>query len=142
MRIHRVALAAMISLGVFVGTPSYAGSNGVSIAKRYLGGNPTGMSRLWCARFLNMMEKKAGRRGTGSNMALSFAKYGKGVRSPRPGDIAVSRRRGGGHVGYVVSVRGSRVTIISGNTGSRRGGKRRVGIGTYPKSRFFTYRRI
>lgn len=109
------------------------GSNAISIARRYLGGNPTGRRRLWCAHFMNLVERKAGRSGTGSGMARSYASYGRRVSNPRPGDIAVLRRRGGGHVGYVMSTSSSKVTIISGNHG------RKVGIGTYPRSRVVAF---
>jgi hypothetical protein len=49
------------------------GSGLVDQARRYVGTNPTGMGALWCARFMNMVLEKSGRRGTGSNMASSFA---------------------------------------------------------------------
>ncbi len=109
------------------------GSSAVAVAKRYLGTNPTRRSRRWCAEFMNMVERKVGRRGTGSAMARSFANYGRRVSNPRPGDIAVLSRRGGGHVGYVMSVQGNKVKLISGNHG------RKVGIGTYPRSRVIAF---
>lgn len=109
------------------------GSGAVAVAKRYLGTNPTKRSRRWCAEFMNMVERKMGRRGTGSAMAKSFANYGRRVSNPRPGDIAVLSRRGGGHVGYVMSVQGNKVKLISGNHG------RKVGIGTYPRSRVIAF---
>lgn len=111
----------------------YGGSSAVAVASRYLGTNPTRRSRLWCAEFMNMMERKMGRPGTGSAMARSFASYGRRVSNPRPGDIAVLRRKGGGHVGYVMSVSGNKVKIISGNHG------RKVGIGTYSRSRVVAF---
>lgn len=109
------------------------GSGAVAVAKRYLGTNPTRRSRRWCAEFMNMVERKMGRRGTGSAMAKSFASYGRRVSNPRPGDIAVLSRKGGGHVGYVMSVQGNKVKLISGNHG------RKVGIGTYPRSRVIAF---
>lgn len=155
MRLVSASFLAMVSLGVAFSTPAHAntcsfpcfdgnsasssgggysgGSNAISIARRYLGGNPTGHSRRWCAYFMNFVERKAGRRGTGSGMARSYANYGRRVSNPRPGDIAVLRRRGGGHVGYVMLVSGSKVTLISGNHG------RKVGIGTYPRSRVVAF---
>src|SRR5262245_21614732 len=53
---------------------SFGSSNVVSEARRYLGGNPTGRGSLWCARFMNMVLQHSGYRGTGSDMANSFAK--------------------------------------------------------------------
>ena len=151
MRFVSASFLAIFSLGVAFSAPAQAnictfpcfdeasassessgfsggGSSAVSIARRYLGGNPTGRSRLWCAHFMNVVERKLGRSGTGSGMARSYASYGRRVSNPRPGDIAVLRRRGGGHVGYVMSVSGSKVQLISGNHG------RKVGIGSYPRS--------
>ena len=64
----------------------------------YLGGNPTGRGSLWCARFMNMVLQREGYRGTGSDMARSFASYGQRVSGPQIGAIAVMSRRGGGHV--------------------------------------------
>ena len=97
------------------------GSGLVSEARRYLGGNPTGRGSLWCARFMNMVLEKTGHRGTGSDMANSFAHYGTRVSGPQVGAIAVmSRGRRGGHVGIITGIdaRGNPI-MISGNNGNR-----------------------
>ena len=97
------------------------GSTGiVDTARRYLGGNPTGRSNLWCARFMNMVLQQTGHRGTGSDMASSFAKYGTRVSGPQVGAIAVMGRRGGGHVGIITGVdaKGNPI-MISGNSSHR-----------------------
>lgn len=97
------------------------GSGLVSEARRYLGGNPTGRGSLWCARFMNMVLEKTGHRGTGSDMANSFAHYGTRVSGPQVGAIAVmSRGRRGGHVGIITGVdaQGNPI-MISGNNGNR-----------------------
>src|SRR5215470_12133912 len=84
---------------------SFGSSGVVSEARRYLGGNPTGRGSLWCARFMNMVLQHSGYRGTGSDMASSFAKYGQRVSGPQVGAIAVmSRGRRGGHVGVITGV--------------------------------------
>ncbi len=104
-----------------VDTASGFGSPGiVATARRYLGGNPTGRSSLWCARFMNMVLQQTGHRGTGSDMASSFAKYGQRVSGPQVGAIAVMGRRGGGHVGIITGVdaKGNPI-MISGNSGHR-----------------------
>jgi uncharacterized protein (TIGR02594 family) len=101
------------------GSPS--SSAVVAEARRHLGGNPTGRGRLWCARFMNMVLERAGHRGTGSDMARSFASYGQRVSGPRVGAIAVmSRGRGGGHVGVVsgIDAQGNPI-VVSGNNGNR-----------------------
>lgn len=96
------------------------GSGLVSEARRYLGGNPTGRGRLWCARFMNMVLQHTGHQGTGSDVAKSFARYGTRVSGPQVGAIAVMGRRGGGHVGIITGVdaQGNPI-MISGNNGNR-----------------------
>ncbi|MGJ4892865.1 TIGR02594 family protein [Bradyrhizobium sp. HKCCYLRH3099] len=97
------------------------GSSVVSAARSYIGGgNPTGRRSLWCARFMNMVLERTGHRGTGSDMARSFASYGQRVSGPQVGAIAVMSRRGGGHVGVVsgVDAQGNPI-VISGNNGNR-----------------------
>jgi len=99
----------------------FTSSNVVAEARKYLGGNPTGRGRLWCARFANMVLQHSGYRGTGSDMASSFAKYGQRVSGPQVGAIAVmSRGRRGGHVGIITGIdaKGNPI-MISGNNGNR-----------------------
>jgi uncharacterized protein (TIGR02594 family) len=112
----------------------FGGSSVVAEARRYLGGNPTGRSRLWCARFMNMVLQKTGHKGTGSDMASSFARYGQRVSGPQVGAIAVMGRRGGGHVGVVsgIDAKGNPI-IISGNHGHR------VAESTYSRGRIYAY---
>jgi uncharacterized protein (TIGR02594 family) len=89
-------------------------------ARHYLGGNPTSRRSLWCARFMNMVLARTGHRGTGSDMAASFASYGHRVSGPEVGAIAVMGRRGGGHVGIITGIdaHGNPI-MISGNNGNR-----------------------
>lgn len=96
------------------------GSDLVSEARRYLGGIPTGRGSLWCARFMNMVLEHTGHRGTGSDMANSFASYGHRISGPQVGAIAVMGRRGGGHVGIITGIdaQGNPI-MISGNNGNR-----------------------
>lgn len=98
----------------------YGSSNLVAEARRFLGGNPTGRGSLWCARFMNMVLQREGYRGTGSDMARSFASYGRRVSGPQIGAIAVMSRRGGGHVGIIsgIDAQGNPI-MISGNNGNR-----------------------
>ena len=97
------------------------GSGLVSEARRYIGGNPTGRGRLWCARFMNMVLQQTGHQGTGSDMASSFARYGTRVSGPQVGAIAVmSRGRRGGHVGIITGIDAQgNPSMISGNNGNR-----------------------
>jgi uncharacterized protein (TIGR02594 family) len=99
---------------------SGGGSSLVMESRHYLGGNPTGRGSLWCARFMNMVLQRTGHRGTGSDMAGSFAHYGHRVSGPQVGAIAVMGRGGGGHVGIITGVdaHGNPI-MISGNNGNR-----------------------
>ena len=64
--------------------------------------------------------KNTGHKGTGSDFAASFARYGQRVSGPQVGAIAVMGRRGGGHVGIITGIdaRGNPI-MISGNNGNR-----------------------
>jgi uncharacterized protein (TIGR02594 family) len=98
-----------------------SGSSLVAEARRYLGGNPTDRGSLWCARFMNMVLQHTGHRGTGSDLANSFASYGTRVSGPQVGAIAVmTRGRSGGHVGIITGIDASgKPIMISGNNGNR-----------------------
>ena len=98
----------------------FGSSNIVDEARRYIGGNPTGRGSLWCARFMNLVLQHSGYRGTGSDLARSFASYGQRVSGPQVGAIAVMGRRGGGHVGIIsgIDAQGNPI-MISGNNGNR-----------------------
>jgi uncharacterized protein (TIGR02594 family) len=98
----------------------FGSSNVVAEARRYIGGNPTGRGSLWCARFMNMVLQHSGYRGTGSDLARSFASYGQRVSGPQIGAIAVMARRGRGHVGVVSGIdAGGNPIVVSGNNGNR-----------------------
>lgn len=115
-----------------------AGGAIVAEARRYIGTNPTGWSHVWCARFMNMVLERAGYRGTGSDVAADFARWGHRLPGPVVGAIAVMGRRGGGHVGVVTAVSASTVTIVSGNTwdSDRR---HRVMEAPYSRGRVYAY---
>lgn len=114
--------------------PGFGGSDVVAEARRYIGGNPTGRSSLWCARFMNMVLQRSGHKGTGSDMARSFASYGQRISGPQVGAIAVMSRRGGGHVGVVsgIDAKGNPI-VVSGNH------SRRVAESVYPRGRIYAY---
>ena len=107
----------------------------VSEARRWLGTNPTGLSSLWCARFMNFVLERTGYRSSGSDLARSFSTYGQRIAGPRVGAIAVmSRGRSGGHVGVVsgVDAKGNPI-IISGNY------SKRVAETAFPRGRIYAY---
>jgi uncharacterized protein (TIGR02594 family) len=113
--------ATLTPTGGVAASTSFGSSGVVAEARRYIGGNPTGRGSLWCARFMNMVLQHSGYRGTGSDMAKSFASYGQRVSGPQVGAIAVmGRGRGGGHVGIITGIDASGNPImISGNNGNR-----------------------
>ena len=118
---YQAGAAANANTGSMATGGGFGGGSGlVSEARRYLGGNPTGRGRLWCARFMNMVLQHTGHQGTGSDMASSFSHYGTRVSGPQVGAIAVMGRRGGGHVGIITGVdaQGNPI-MISGNNGNR-----------------------
>ena len=109
--------AAPISMATSGG---FGSSSVIAEARRYIGGNPTDRGSLWCARFMNLVLQHSGYRGTGSDMASSFAHYGQRISGPQVGAIAVMGRRGGGHVGIITGIDASGNPImISGNNGNR-----------------------
>jgi uncharacterized protein (TIGR02594 family) len=125
---------ASATAGVSLGVSSI-----VDEARRFIGNTARQLglpSRLWCADFMNYTLKRAGKPGTGSRMASSFAAYGKRISGPQVGAIAVmSRGRRGGHVGVVsgIDARGNPI-VISGNHG------RKVAEATYSRRRIYAYR--
>lgn len=132
----RHARATPVETSTSQGFGGFGGSSLVAEARRYIGsGNPTGRSRLWCARFMNMVLERSGHKGTGSDMARSFASYGQRISGPQVGAIAVmSRGRRGGHVGVVsgIDAKGNPI-VISGNHG------RRVAEASYSRGRIYAY---
>lgn len=80
------------------------GADRIARPMRYIAG------RLICAINVNAALAERGIRGTGSALAKSF--LGWGVASgPVPGAVAVSSRRGGGHVAIVSRVEGGQVYV-------------------------------
>jgi uncharacterized protein (TIGR02594 family) len=114
----------------------FGGSGSVDAARSFIGrGNPTARGRLWCAAFMNLVLKRTGHQGTGSDMARSFSSYGQRISGPQVGAIAVmSRGRRGGHVGVVsgIDAKGNPI-IVSGNHGNR------VAESVYSKGRIYAY---
>ena len=136
---HRRARVASL------GNKAFGASQGSGLtsfrARHWIGTNPTGWASVWCGRFMNFVLERTGRRGTGSNLARSFASYGSRIGGPQVGAIAVMGRSGraaggspGGHVGVVSGIdpNGNPI-IISGNHGHT------VAEAVYPRNRIFAY---
>ena len=130
------AADSFASAPVTQSTPSFGGGGSVvAEARRWIGGNPTGRSSLWCGNFMNFVLERTGHQGSSSNMARSFASYGHRISGPQVGAIAVmSRGKRGGHVGVVSGIDSNgNPIIISGNHG------RRVAESTYSRGRIYAY---
>jgi uncharacterized protein (TIGR02594 family) len=112
----------------------FGGGALVSEARRYIGGNPTGRSSLWCGAFMDMILQRTGHR-PGSNLARDYANYGTRISGPQIGAIAVmSRGKRGGHVGVVSGIdEAGNPIVISGNHGNR------VAEATYSRGRIYAY---
>ncbi len=83
---------------------------------------------------MNFVLERVGLRGTGSDMARSFASYGRRLRGPRVGAIAVLSRGRGGHVGVISGIdAGGNPIIVSGNHGNR------VAEAPYSRARILAY---
>lgn len=98
---------------VSYGAPSP--SIGYSIARpaRFIAG------RLVCAVNVGAALAERGIKGTGSALARSYDGWGRSS-GPVPGAVAVTDRRGGGHVAIVSRVEGGRVFVWNA-TGGRKG---------------------
>lgn len=111
----------------------YGGSL-VANASRYVGANAYQLglpARLWCADFVNMLVGGTDRR------AISYAQRGRPAYHGCVNCIAVTKRRGGHHVGIVKGYDSSgNPIIISGNH------NRRVGVGVYTRNRVVAYRYV
>jgi uncharacterized protein (TIGR02594 family) len=103
-------------------------------AQTYIGMNARQLGlplRLWCADFMNMLFGGKDRR------AISYASRGTPAAYGCTNCVAVTRRKGGHHVGIVKGYDGKgNPILISGNY------SRRVGVGTYSKSVVIAYRYI
>jgi hypothetical protein len=93
-----------------------AASAPVSIARRYLGGNPVGWAHVWCGAFMRLVMRAAGYPDLPSgDLAAAWARYGR-ASVPQPGAVVVWPH----HVGLITAVHGNGLaTVISGNDGHR-----------------------
>jgi uncharacterized protein (TIGR02594 family) len=92
----------------------------------------------WCATFVNWVMTKYGYKGVeGYNAvrALKWADWAEGVDIKKPiyGAIAVKRRTGGGHVGFVAGKKGNKIVILGGNQNNA------LNCSKYSESEFFAY---
>lgn len=87
----------------------------------------------WCAAFIGAVLKEAGLKNSGTLWALDYAKYGKKLNEPIVGSIATKRRKGGGHVFFVISFDDQYVYGIGGNQNDQ------VSVARFPRSVIHSY---
>lgn len=80
------------------------GADRVARPGRYIAG------RLICAVNVGAALAERGIKGTGSALAMSYLRWGQ-PSGPVPGAVAVSARRGGGHVAIVSRVEGGQIYV-------------------------------
>jgi uncharacterized protein (TIGR02594 family) len=98
-----------------IGNGEISGDNRGKFVRAYLNGKE---GLPWCAGFVSYCLKNAGYHYNYTLRAKKYLDYGKKVSTPKPGDLIVfSRAGGGGHVGIVEQVKGGTITTIEGNTG-------------------------
>jgi hypothetical protein len=116
MSVHKPHVGKIVSRTPDAQPASFGGSAPVAVARRYLGGNPTGWARVWCGAFMRLVMRAAGYPDlpTG-NLATAWARYGR-ASAPQPGAVVVWPH----HVGLITAVhRNGLATVISGNDGHR-----------------------
>lgn len=91
--------------------PNITVSDVISKPARFIAG------RLICAINVNAALAERGIKGTGSALAKSFLHWGHGTSNPKPGDVIVFNRRGGGHTAIVSRVVGG--TVFMWNPSAR-----------------------
>ena len=99
---------------------------------RYMQGR---QGQPWCAGFVSYCLSRAGYKLPYTLQARKFLQYGKHVRKPEPGDLAVFAREGqGGHVGIVEHYNKDKIIIIEGNAGKAPVQVRRIEYNGTPKN--------
>lgn len=91
----------------------------------------------WCAAFVGACLERAGIASTRSLMARSYLKWGRALKRPVPGCIAVLSRGANpklGHVGFFLRETKAGVVLLGGNQ------RDRVGVNKYTKTRVLDYR--
>lgn len=97
-----------------IGLGEIGGNNQGIYVRQYLQGQE---NLPWCAGFISWCAKKAQLKIPYFLRAKSFLKIGKQTKTPKPGDIVVFSRQGGGHAGIVEKVTAKEIITIEGNVG-------------------------
>lgn len=110
-----------------IGLGEIGGNNQGIYVNKYLNGRD---NLPWCAGFISYCLKKSGVKISYTLRARDFLNLGKQINNPKPNDLIVFSRQGGGHVGIVEKISPDEITTIEGN------------VGDYPaKVKRFTYKR-
>ncbi|MCP4490327.1 MAG: TIGR02594 family protein [Gammaproteobacteria bacterium] len=91
-------------------------------ASKFWGTDDSGGKNAWCGSFVAWVMKQNGYTPVKSAFrAKSWKNFGKAIKSPIGGAIAIKSRKGGGHVGFVVgkSASGKELFILGGNQGDK-----------------------
>ncbi len=87
-------------------------------ASKFWGKDDSGARNAWCASFVSwVMEKNGYISVKNSFRAKEWSKFGKQIKNPIHGAIGIKKRRGGGHVAFVVgkSKDGKFLYMLGGN---------------------------
>ncbi|HEY9008832.1 MAG TPA: TIGR02594 family protein, partial [Ohtaekwangia sp.] len=88
----------------------------------------------WCAAFVNWTMETAGEKSTNSARALDWADYGTKLKKPALYGLGVMKRKGGGHVGFIVgqTAQGD-IVLLGGNQSDK------VSYSAYKMSKFVEF---
>lgn len=90
----------------------------------------------WCALFVSIIMKRAGREPVDKPLwALNWANFGVNVGKPMLADVLVFKRNGGGHTGLYIGEDTAAYHVLGGNQGDK------VCIVRIAKDRLFSARR-
>lgn len=105
-------------------------------ASKFWGADDSGGKNAWCGSFVAWVMKENGHTPVKNAFrAKSWKDFGKTIKDPIFGAIAIKSRKGGGHVGFVVgkSASGKELFILGGNQGDK------VSIAKYPRNVWETF---
>ncbi len=91
-------------------------------ASKFWGTDDSGGKNAWCGSFVAWVMKRHGYPPVkNAYRAKSWINFGKTIKTPIQGAIAIKSRTGGGHVGFVVgqSATGKYLYILGGNQGDK-----------------------
>ena len=98
-----------------LGRGEIGGNNRGAYVRKYLNGRE---NLPWCAGFISYCFREAGYKLPYTLWARDYLKLGRKVTIPRPGDLMVfSRKGGGGHIEIISKVTKDNIFTIGGNVG-------------------------